>query len=1055
MKINKKYTGFSDASWELNPLQEQFVPFTKRLDCNIIVSAPTASGKAHPITQMVATPKGPRAIGDLNVGDSIFGVNGEITTVTGVFPQGVKPVFDVTFDDGQIVKCCKEHLWAVQTREDRVGKSKTRQNKWRVLETSELLGNLKISYGTSNYRQYTVPTVGALQYDKKDLPILPYLLGLVIGDGSVGQKGYAVAVVTADEEIVTYLKDVAKSTNGFLRRSGKYTYKLSYAKPGVTAEDIAIKCGCSRELVYRTLGNQNFKVTTEGGKRRRARILEAAAEMGYQGARVNPMAAKLQSTGVAGCLAHTKFIPQMYLQSSVADRLELLAGLIDSDGYVDKLGNVSYSTVSRQLAQDVQTLVRQLGGRAKIRSRQGKYTKNGKRFETRGSYDVVISMPADMLPSISKLSRKRDRLKPHRKCCLSRFIESIEPAGTAECVCISVQAADKLYVVGDSVATHNTAAICMRAYPTLKRGYKVIYFAIMRALADQKYDEFTSPQHPWFRDYNFACITGDVAWTPQQFAAVERADVVCITPESFLSIIKSGDERKTAWLKKVRLAAMDEVHLVGQDGRGAAYETAVAELSRICPKAKLLGVSATIPNCGDFVDWFSNLNGRDTALVKSDYRSVPVERKYYSFYSEEHRMKLLLEINQAYQGEQQMFCVWSKAYGNKLKEKIAGTGSWCEFHNGNLPKTERKRIEAAFSNRNLNYLISTSTLTTGVNLPATHLIATHCNAGGKPIPYYELMQALGRTGRPGYDEIGYQHILVPSEEYDYHVERLEKGEPIISTMVSYTALAAHFVQAVYKEAISTRDEFRIWFERTLAYVQLRQSKHKLVDLIPERCLDDMVKTRMVSYDDESGEIKIRRRGIICAQLMLDPYDFDAMLGNFRKAATKGDINMAQFIKAYTYIPSHEGSTVDSRTYRGVMEDYPKLSDYTQLIGSNYKGVAIVLAMRMLGYRVPGALTSIDFQVMDNVNRFGEGVLRAAQEGKEFPIDPYKFSKLIYQAKNRCDAKNALMRIGNLNASEIRGLMRYNMSSINDLKKNPHLVKEIAGSIKRARELRLV
>ncbi len=105
-------------------------------------------GRAQPIFTKVLTPDGFRPIGDLQVGDLVIGSNGEPTPVLGVYPQGEKDIYRVTAQDGSSTLCCGEHLWTVRTAADR-----RRDKPWRVLETQEMIGNLRAAHA----RRYELP----------------------------------------------------------------------------------------------------------------------------------------------------------------------------------------------------------------------------------------------------------------------------------------------------------------------------------------------------------------------------------------------------------------------------------------------------------------------------------------------------------------------------------------------------------------------------------------------------------------------------------------------------------------------------------------------------------------------------------------------------------------------------------------------------------------------------------------------------------------------------------------------------------------------------------
>jgi phosphate starvation-inducible protein PhoH and related proteins len=135
----------------------------------------------------------------------------------------------------------------------------------------------------------------------------------------------------------------------------------------------------------------------------------------------------------------TASVPQSYLQNAVSIRLALLQGLLDADsGLVTSDGRIQFSAPSPHLRDDVVFLVRSLGGVV----------------HRSDAYVVDIRLPEGLEPF--RLQRKRDKYRAHTGGRPTRFIDRIEPAGEADTVCISVSAADSLYVTEDFLVTHNT-----------------------------------------------------------------------------------------------------------------------------------------------------------------------------------------------------------------------------------------------------------------------------------------------------------------------------------------------------------------------------------------------------------------------------------------------------------------------------------------------------------------------------------------------------------------------------------------------------------------------
>ena len=362
-------------------------------------------GRAQPLTSPVLTPDGFVPIGSLRVGDLITASDGRPTPVLGVYPQGRKEVYSVRTQDGASTLCCAEHLWRVLTAEDRrCGKP------GRVLQTGEMIGNLR----RAHQHRYEVPLLSEpAEFEAQDVPMDAYALGLLLGDGCL-TTSTTPSFTTSDPELAAALE---ASLDGIeLRQKGAYDYVLRHID-------------------------------------------------GHRGGVIvaNPVTRVVRELGLAGTYSHSKFIPACYLQNGVEVRVALLQGLLDSDGGpVAQRGRtcrIQYTTCSERLRDDVAYLVRSLGGITYSRTREAKGRRpGGGRLRSishrHDAFVMDVRLPANVTPF--RLRRKLEIYEREGGGRPMRFIDSIEPAGEAETVCISVLAADSLYVTDDFLVTHNT-----------------------------------------------------------------------------------------------------------------------------------------------------------------------------------------------------------------------------------------------------------------------------------------------------------------------------------------------------------------------------------------------------------------------------------------------------------------------------------------------------------------------------------------------------------------------------------------------------------------------
>lgn len=373
----------------------------------IILRGVQGSGKAQPLTSNVLTPAGWRPMGSLRIGDRVITQSGYATTVTGVFPQGTTDVYAVKFHDGASTKCSGDHLWRVY-----VPKSYSdRRSVAKVMTTREL-----IEYRNTHKFNVSIDLVGPVQFDQDDpLPLDPYLLGVLIGDGSIVRGA---RITSADEEIVNSV-----------RRTLRDDYQL-------------VRLG-NTKIEYSIVQRHPVRL---GGRR---------------GMSPNWYSDQLKLLDLYGKRSYEKAIPGLYMRAPTEARLQLLRGLLDTDGTVGKKGSITYYTSSAQLASDVQQLVWSLGGTCSIKDRVRHYTYNGVRKAGRRSYSLHIAHPSPR--TLVSLSRKINRCNDafahgHNRgeVSLRRRIVSISREHDEETQCISVDDPSALYVTDDFIVTHNT-----------------------------------------------------------------------------------------------------------------------------------------------------------------------------------------------------------------------------------------------------------------------------------------------------------------------------------------------------------------------------------------------------------------------------------------------------------------------------------------------------------------------------------------------------------------------------------------------------------------------
>ena len=190
----------------------------------------------------------------------------------------------------------------------------------------------------------------------------------------------------------------------------------------------------------------------------------------------SPLAKALHSLGLLGKKARDKSVPGVYLNAPIESRHSLLQGLLDTDGTLAKTGmDVSFTSASRQLAEDVAWLVRSLGGRARVhrtRKTGGTYWRTG------------VALPARFPPF--RLARKAERLRPRTKYAHpAKAIVSVRRFGRRPVQCIAVAHPNQLYITDGFTVTHNTVVALHAMLRAVENGRQAALMAPTETLAEQ------------------------------------------------------------------------------------------------------------------------------------------------------------------------------------------------------------------------------------------------------------------------------------------------------------------------------------------------------------------------------------------------------------------------------------------------------------------------------------------------------------------------------------------------------------------------------------------
>ena len=360
-------------------------------------------GKQVPVDMPVLTPTGWCPIGEMKVGDAIIGQNGVATKILAIHPQGVKPSYKIGFRDGTSTECGLEHLWKVANSGGR------NRNKWVVKTLQELL-----DYGLTSPRggrlgaNWKIPLVEPIQFPAQELRIDPYVLGVLLGDGAI--SGGSLAFSNPDIDC-----DIRGRVEAGIAIWGLHLEEDKGACPRLRI------CGADRTQFLNVL-----------------RALGVAVKSGE------------------------KSVPEAYLRGSVSQRLDILRGLMDTDGSCHK-NRTTFHTTSESLANAVADLVRSLGGVSIVRPYDRADEGKPKEFQ--------VNVKIGIAPFYT--SRKLANWSPQHP---SRYIWSAEFVRDVEQVCITVAAPDCLYITNDYIVTHNTWLLLSSALHTWQTTGKPVLF---------------------------------------------------------------------------------------------------------------------------------------------------------------------------------------------------------------------------------------------------------------------------------------------------------------------------------------------------------------------------------------------------------------------------------------------------------------------------------------------------------------------------------------------------------------------------------------------------
>lgn len=383
---------------------------------SFLLTGPTGSGKSTTVDTSVPVRSADGSVsakraGDLQVGDFVFSRNGEPEKILGVFPQGERDVYRVTFADGRTLDVSDNHLWAVVP-------NRRRKDEGFTIYSTQTLLNKGVTNERDGGRQeikYYIPMNGAVQWPETQLPVDPYVVGAMLGNGLMTSRN-AMEISSNDEITVAKIAERIGAAD-YKKNPANYTWHF------LTGE-------------------------SHGGFQKNVQLREVYADL----------------PEMVGCLSGDKSIPEIYMSASIEQRWDLVQGMFDTDGSISQSAgdrfHVSYSSTSESLVHDLQRVLYSLGVSSTITSQEGR---SGSR-DAAHLFQLHVKSRNDEKHRFFSLPRKLERAQRAAGVARERErmydwvgIRSIDKLDRREeMVCIYVDHDEHLYQAGDFVVTHNT-----------------------------------------------------------------------------------------------------------------------------------------------------------------------------------------------------------------------------------------------------------------------------------------------------------------------------------------------------------------------------------------------------------------------------------------------------------------------------------------------------------------------------------------------------------------------------------------------------------------------
>lgn len=518
----------------------------------------------------------------------------------------------------------------------------------------------------------------------------------------------------------------------------------------------------------------------------------------------------------------------------------------------------------------------------------------------------------------------------------------------------------------------------------LKDGKKVIYTSPLKALTREKWDSWTKK----FGDmgYKVAIITGDYRLTDKRIKELNESHIILATSEMLDHRTRNMASEKSEWLMKAGLLIIDEVQMIGMKDRGDKLEAGLMRFTAINPGCRLVLLSGTMPNSGEISAWISELNKKETILVKSGWRPIKLNMKYetyddrHGYYAAKENLfaGVISEVKK-HESDKILIFVHSKTDGRRIMGILDEMGYKVEFHNADLDADERVIIEESFKSRGeegVRIIIATSTLAYGMNLPARIVIVVGIHRGIEEVSELDIVQMCGRSGRMGIDIEGDAIVVLPETLFDEWKKKIESPGDIISQMNNPLVMGFHIIGEIVNKWIKTRNDVYAWYSRTLAS---RQNILKVDSDYVNQMIDFLLKNKAIA--EVNGRLVETELGKACCYFYLRPDMLKDLMDNWTKIFDmKIENNDFMLTRALSRLGMYN-EVIVSKADRAYIESYHKASKAMDTVfGGSFErqakiGMAYLNMIRGIksvemkdGKKVPNPLSSTQRSLQQDVQR---------------------------------------------------------------------------------------